>query len=312
MQTDLSISGVGRESGSPVGTPQLVEGDRGCATCGYNLRGLAVGARCPECALPVEDSLRENLLAYSGYEYRRRLIIGFHAVFWGTVLSVALSLLSSVLMVVLAGLGAAYMGGAGQVMGILRFALNVVTLGGIWLVVLPDPGVGADRDAAGARRWVRACVLVSAVAWLVAWLISVWGPASISGVRVAGAAPALWWWLVYVPWIVGGIAQALLAWWVCVYLGWVAVRIPSRVLAGRAGRRRWWVSLLRGSQVFQVGYTLLVVLWSSPAIMGMLWVFNLVSQLMMIVAMALFAGLLWSICGEVVRIHRVVRADSGR
>lgn len=33
----------------PNQTPQLIETDWSCSACGYNLRGLMVGTRCPEC-----------------------------------------------------------------------------------------------------------------------------------------------------------------------------------------------------------------------------------------------------------------------
>ncbi len=43
-------------------TSSTLTGDHACARCGYNLRGLTRGGLCPECAAPVGDSLRGNLL----------------------------------------------------------------------------------------------------------------------------------------------------------------------------------------------------------------------------------------------------------
>ena len=36
-----------------------LELDVSCMSCGYNLRGLAINGRCPECAKPVIDSVRD-------------------------------------------------------------------------------------------------------------------------------------------------------------------------------------------------------------------------------------------------------------
>jgi uncharacterized repeat protein (TIGR04138 family) len=39
--------------------PPPIDVDLPCAACGYNLRGLAVAGRCPECGAPVIASVRE-------------------------------------------------------------------------------------------------------------------------------------------------------------------------------------------------------------------------------------------------------------
>lgn len=44
--------------------PTTVEQDLACQVCGYNLRMLQDGGRCPECGVPVQRSLRGATLTY--------------------------------------------------------------------------------------------------------------------------------------------------------------------------------------------------------------------------------------------------------
>ena len=45
--------------------PLIVRQNQSCIGCGYNLRGLALIAKCPECDTPVEYSFRGNELWHS-------------------------------------------------------------------------------------------------------------------------------------------------------------------------------------------------------------------------------------------------------
>ncbi len=40
-----------------------------CLQCGYSIRGLPHGGRCPECGTPIQRSLQGNLLRYSSPAY---------------------------------------------------------------------------------------------------------------------------------------------------------------------------------------------------------------------------------------------------
>jgi len=73
-----------------------------CISCGYDLVGLQVLGQCPECATPVERSLRGDLLRFSSAEYRGKLLKGVTLIMTG----IALSLLSFVLVVAIGFLGA--------------------------------------------------------------------------------------------------------------------------------------------------------------------------------------------------------------
>ena len=50
-----------------------VEGDIPCRKCSYNLRGLPLDGRCPECGTPVGVSVNGELLRYSDPEFIQTL-----------------------------------------------------------------------------------------------------------------------------------------------------------------------------------------------------------------------------------------------
>lgn len=57
------------------GQTDLPAGAR-CAACRYNLAGLSAGSACPECALPVEDSLKPGLLRFADRQWLGRVADG--------------------------------------------------------------------------------------------------------------------------------------------------------------------------------------------------------------------------------------------
>lgn len=50
--------------------------DCACSFCGYNMRGLALGGRCPECGEPVPEAIRWKRLVFQPAAFLRRLVIG--------------------------------------------------------------------------------------------------------------------------------------------------------------------------------------------------------------------------------------------
>jgi hypothetical protein len=59
--------------------------DVACIGCGYNLRTLALEAKCPECARPVVDSLARNELHLADVKWLRRVRSGVVIVFIGLI-----------------------------------------------------------------------------------------------------------------------------------------------------------------------------------------------------------------------------------
>lgn len=53
-----------------------VNDNRSCVHCGYNLRGLPLDGKCPECGKAVRHSLRGDLLKYADPHWLERLRFG--------------------------------------------------------------------------------------------------------------------------------------------------------------------------------------------------------------------------------------------
>src|SRR5262245_32299566 len=74
-----------------------VTADSPCRKCGYNLRGLSVSGRCPECGTPVGLSVHGDLLRFSNPRWVRglqrgvRLIIAALAVAIFGMIAIALA-----------------------------------------------------------------------------------------------------------------------------------------------------------------------------------------------------------------------------
>jgi hypothetical protein len=60
-----------------------------CIHCGYNLRSLLAEQVCPECNLPVRESLRGDLLQFSDPAWLARLISGMGWIVFACILSMA-------------------------------------------------------------------------------------------------------------------------------------------------------------------------------------------------------------------------------
>src|SRR5688572_19635824 len=65
----------------------VVETDRPCANCGYNLRTLPKDGNCPECGWEVQRSLRAVSFASAGWYWLARSALGLGMLIaaWGAV-----------------------------------------------------------------------------------------------------------------------------------------------------------------------------------------------------------------------------------
>lgn len=189
-----------------------ISSDTPCRRCGYNLRGLALAGQCPECGLPVDDSVRGTLLCYAPVSYQRRVCQGL------TLLNV----------VALAGmLGGLFL----QVLeGIWPYALLLllgsVGCAGAWLLSTRDP-----RDSPSGTRRLRWQLRGGAAAGLgppvIAIVIYVWDPPQPLRTALAAAALALTW-----AFLAGELAKYQ-------YYAHVARALSKPRLARLAGWLRW-------------------------------------------------------------------------
>src|SRR5438876_3717954 len=62
--------------------------DIACRKCGYNLRGLPISGRCPECGTPVGLSVKGDLLRFSDPGWLRALRRGVNFIIGAVVVAI--------------------------------------------------------------------------------------------------------------------------------------------------------------------------------------------------------------------------------
>jgi hypothetical protein len=135
--------------------------DHPCMSCGYNLRGLAIGADCPECASPVRESLRRKLLIHADPGYLRRLRSGARLI----TISVLMPIIGLFLLIPLAFVLLFLPPSVGEALETaLPFAyvalmLAFFVLGWIRLTTL-DPAMRSGSEPDGERFACRALSIV--------------------------------------------------------------------------------------------------------------------------------------------------------
>jgi hypothetical protein len=181
---------------------EVVETDLACAGCRYNLRTIAIEGICPECAMPVRDSM--TALARGDRRYgvplsqeRRGWLIAGGLSFFGLLVAAA-----ALWMIPFNNGGI----GLGLVIAALVTLSNACVAVCWWLIARPGRGA---RQPMIAMSWLsRAAMLASSAYAVFISLFSMWkGPAFYTP------------WVVAVFWILNGLATmagfawlALLAW----------------------------------------------------------------------------------------------------
>lgn len=146
------------------GAPTIAD-DTPCRSCGYNLRGLVIGTRCPECGTVIvgkgKARLPQDTMADAPKAYLNLLSVGFACV--GVAASIYL-LTTFALVMDFAAAVRSNITGITTVSGmpsslLTRFGglvASVLWVTGAAIVILPRPGVdGKTRGENGRPEWYR-------------------------------------------------------------------------------------------------------------------------------------------------------------
>ncbi len=184
-----------RSGGSEVGIPSedpgrvpgmVIETDRACPKCGYNVRGITVGQPCPECGRPVFFGLQaspEFVLADTPYVYIRIV----QAALWGLFLG-AFG----------AGLALALRGIIGDAITPALGAASLVWVASLGVLCLPRPH---DREEHSPMDQIPLWKRFGAAGSQSLWVISV------SMLMLFGQQP---WALEVIPWVIVAAAAGLI------------------------------------------------------------------------------------------------------
>ncbi len=238
---------VGSEGTIVTGTPFIIEDDRLCITCGFEIRGLPSDGKCPECGTSIEDSLRSGPLFFADPAYLRTIHCGTVIV----LVSVGCKIIFPIGAPLIAALANPASGaGAGLVTAITAmFVPWVGSSFGWWLLAAPDPGLKETIRDGRIRRLARALSAVIGVAAAAALPFSFAGGAQASPFGstawVAGAAL-----------VVGFIVLGVWFFPAMMYLRGLGRRIPNVALRRRAGLMMWVMPLCwAGTMTWPLGQT---------------------------------------------------------
>ncbi len=172
-----------REPGDAAG--RAVEVDLPCVRCGYQLRGLPVSGKCPECGGEVRRSLMGDLLMFADAGYVRVLLIGAVLAEAGIVLALGAIFGGLGLLVVVSATdlmpGLRPETAVSWVAGVGGLGFGFLTLAGWVMLSTPDPGrIGVDGGVTG-RKVVRWGVFTTAIAWAAGAAVSIAGATMAGG-----------------------------------------------------------------------------------------------------------------------------------
>lgn len=228
-------------SPSPAPTPPT---SRRCIGCGYDLTGSPREGVCPECGIPVAQSLQPDLIQYRLPAYVKRLNRGARMV--RNAVGLMTGSVASLFIVQFAAMPISFVSSTAATVFLLAISAiafiaslaSLVTYPiGWWLLTAPDPGRDADAAGQTSRRLVRLTLIITASATAIAF-------ASIGGVTIANAAYGMGLNAIGVALTYGVLFAALIAaavqFYACmVYLRWFAQRLPNVDVYRRAKWMMW-------------------------------------------------------------------------
>ncbi len=231
----------------PIAQPTLdpaavITADTPCVICGYNLRGLKPGGRCPECGSPVDRSVHGNLLRYADRGWLEKVFLGIRLMLWSILLTI---------LVVVTTLIAAALGAPPVILLAAQFFLAGIDLAAAFLVTAQEPSIALSEDTVTLRKTIRACAAAACLGQLL---------------QAIGELAALDYWLSIAAHVLS-LAAVVAYFGKFVYLRRFALRIPNAKLA-RSTKIVMWGFVIGGGGVILVGFVGLLVMVAAGFVPG--------------------------------------------
>lgn len=226
----------------------VIDSDRSCVKCGYNLRGLAYSGNCPECGTAVQFSLRGILLQFANPEYLNKVLTGHSWVLNAILVSIVLMLVNIVVAVGLKVQGAEVAASG------LSIFISIWSFLGYLKLTEPDPMFTGTERPDSARQVVRIAAMVSIAANTLAVIV---GGVALAG-GGAGALPIVM--ISGALALLGYIAFAVQFFAMMNYTMWLARRVPDQWIVKRATTYRWLLPVLSTVGVLLIGLGPLIAL----------------------------------------------------
>ncbi len=209
-----------------------------CIRCAYSLVGLPLEGKCPECGLPVQDSLRGILLRFASLRYREGIAFGSSLFRSALVLDGVLVIATVVWLV--PGLGSILNFDHQQIVwALVRLIAAVLAAVGCLALTTRDPGLAMRESRWCARRVLR----VAAVALLATEvLIFAQSLLLLSGMMmdVFNTNPGLYFAIAYGTNALFAVSTIVVLAASLRYIGWLFERVPDQARQ-MASRRLAWV-----------------------------------------------------------------------
>ncbi|MBK9188343.1 MAG: hypothetical protein IPM33_05240 [Phycisphaerales bacterium] len=241
---------------SDEGVVSHVDTDSNCVQCSYNIRGLPISGKCPECGTPVELSLRGVLLQYASTEYLDTVRAGLSLVLNGILLYIVVTILTFLGTIVFASVLGGGWSGYTLALTIVSFGVHGIILFGYWKYTEPDPGFVGRNLPDTARRVVRVAVVIQAGAAVIQLVTVLGGSAGSPAAPVVSVIAFLGGLLAFAAWIMGffGIMR---------HTDWMARRIPDVFVINRIRLYIWLLPVIAvaGSIVLLLGPLIALIMY---------------------------------------------------
>lgn len=234
-----------------------------CIQCGYELNGLSVDAKCPECGTAINRSIRGDLLEFSSPDYIRKLHTGLILVQRMILLSIILGLGGFVLGLIAPILVTSGSLGINLLFQAIGIGAAILSAWGWWQLSEPDPSQLSTNKGETPRKLIRIAIAAQVAATLLANVIGFFVPAtSLFAPPAPGTPPAVGLGQVLSICVMIANLAAYGLWFFAamLYLRWLAARIPNPRAVERASKLRWLGPLLYTVGTLCVGIGPLIAL----------------------------------------------------